>query len=162
MLFNGCAIMRHHKITSEGRAKRLSASAGRSQNNIILQSHLAISSYCYILQLCLIIMSYILKLQLHLPIMSYNYVLQLQLHNEMWMWFLSFSPLLYSIVGHFLNKGQATQPGPRSWRGFRMELVEIPVQVLVYDLKICSYDFCVKYQVKLQQHGRPIRVKHNA
>jgi len=114
MLFNGCAIMRHHKITSEGRAKRLSASAGRSQNNIILQSHLAISSYCYILQLCLIIMSYILKLQLHLSIMSYNYVLQLQLHNEMWMWFLSFSPLLYSIVGHFLNKGQATQPGPKS------------------------------------------------
>src|SRR6218665_1569883 len=32
ILFNGCSIMRHHKITSEGRAKRLSASAGRSQD----------------------------------------------------------------------------------------------------------------------------------
>src|SRR6218665_1114039 len=32
MLFNGCASMRHHRITSGGRAKRLSASAGRSQD----------------------------------------------------------------------------------------------------------------------------------
>src|SRR6218665_3996803 len=32
MLFNGCASMRPHKITSGGRAKRLSASAGRSQD----------------------------------------------------------------------------------------------------------------------------------
>src|SRR6218665_3055251 len=29
MLFNGCASIRHHNITSGGRAKRLSASAGR-------------------------------------------------------------------------------------------------------------------------------------
>src|SRR6218665_2702391 len=32
MLFNGCASTRHHKITSGGRAKRLSASARRSQD----------------------------------------------------------------------------------------------------------------------------------
>src|SRR6218665_3900078 len=32
MLFNGCASMRHHKITSGGRAKRLSASERRSQD----------------------------------------------------------------------------------------------------------------------------------
>src|SRR6218665_1361952 len=32
MLGNGCASMMHHKITSGGRAKRLSASAGRSQD----------------------------------------------------------------------------------------------------------------------------------
>ena len=32
ILFNGCASMRHHKINSGGRAKRLSASARRSQD----------------------------------------------------------------------------------------------------------------------------------
>src|SRR6218665_1859080 len=32
MLFNGCASMRHHKINSGGREKRLSASARRSQD----------------------------------------------------------------------------------------------------------------------------------
>jgi len=30
VLFNGCASIRHHKLTSGGRVKRLSASAGRS------------------------------------------------------------------------------------------------------------------------------------
>src|SRR6218665_35978 len=34
MLFNGCASMRDHKITCGGRAKRLSASAGRSQDKV--------------------------------------------------------------------------------------------------------------------------------
>src|SRR6218665_1467198 len=37
MLFNGGASMRHHKITSGSRAKRLSASTGRSQDKMFQQ-----------------------------------------------------------------------------------------------------------------------------